>query len=106
VEQETSSEAWTVLAGLLDHGPVAIVWHEGRGCVREDFDTILELKGNDTIVERTYQQGKETSEGGRVQPGKLCWTDTWTRERSAVAHWPFLDTILDLAQVQQQRVSA
>jgi len=105
MEQETSSEAWAVLAGLLDHGPLAVVWHEGNGCVREDFDTVLELKG-DAILERTYQQGKETSEGGLVQPGKLCWINTWTRERSVVAHWPLLDTVLDLVEVQQRVTAA
>jgi hypothetical protein len=72
---ETSAEAWTVLAGLLDHGPLAVVWHEGKGCVRVEFDTVLELKG-DTIVEQTYQQEKVVSEGGNVKPGRLCWTDT------------------------------
>lgn len=94
---ETSAEAWTALAGLLDREPLAVIWHEGKGCVREDFDTILELKG-DTILERTYQQGKETGEGGRVQPGKLCWADTWTWERAQVAHWPYLDNVLDMIQ--------
>jgi hypothetical protein len=97
---ETSAEAWEVLSGLLDHGPVAVVWHEGRGCVRADFDTILELKG-DAIVSRTYQQGKIVREGGHTTPGKLCWVDTWTRERAQVAHWPFLDTMLDCLQTQQ-----
>ena len=41
---QTSAEAWEVLSGLLDHGPAAVVWHEGRGCVRENSDTVLELK--------------------------------------------------------------
>lgn len=41
MDTETSSEAWEVLSGLLDHGPVAVVWHEGRGCVRSDFDTVV-----------------------------------------------------------------
>jgi hypothetical protein len=72
---ETSAEAWATLADMLDRGPLAVVWHDGNGCVRADFDTVLELKG-DAILERTYQQGKATSEGGRVQPGKLCWADT------------------------------
>lgn len=99
---ETSPEAWTVLAGLLDHGPLAVVWHEWRGCVRSDFDTIVEKKG-DLIVERTYQQGKVVSEGGHVKPGRLCWTSEWLRERAQVAHWPFLDTVLDMVQVQQNK---
>lgn len=71
---ETSAEAWGALAGLLDHGPLAVVWHEGSGPTRADFDTVLELRG-DAILERTYQQGK-AGEAGHVQPGKLCWTDT------------------------------
>jgi hypothetical protein len=54
---ETSAEAWAVLAGLLDHGPLAVVWHEGSGSARSDFDTVLELR-EDAILERTYQQGK------------------------------------------------
>jgi hypothetical protein len=99
-EPETSAEAWATLAGLLDHGPVAVVWHNGRGCVREDFDTILERKG-DVIYCRTYQQGKITTAGGRVKPGRLCWNDTWTRERSSLTHWPFLDTVLDYLQTAQ-----
>jgi hypothetical protein len=101
METETSSEAWEVLSGLLNHGPVAVVWHEGRGCVREDFDTILELKGNDTIVERTYQRGKVIAENGPMQPGHLCWTDMWTWARAQVTHWPYLDTILDMLRVRQ-----
>jgi len=100
LEPETSAEAFATLAGLLDRGPLAVVWHEGRGCVREDFDTILQLQG-DTILSRTYQQGKAVAAGGPVQPGRLCWNDTWTRERSAVAHWPLMDTLLDYLQVQQ-----
>lgn len=103
-EQETSAVAWLTLADLLDGCPMAVVWHDGRGCVREDFDTILERKG-DVITSRTYQQGKVTSDGGnRVIPGRLCWIDTWTRERSEVAHWPYLDDMLDHIQVQQQKV--
>ena len=101
-ETETSAEAWVTLAGLLDRGPLAVVWHDGRGCVRTDFDTILQLQG-DTILSRTYQQGKVVSEGGHVEPGRLCWNDTWTRERSSVTHWPFMDTLLDYLQ---QRVTA
>lgn len=100
LRQQTSAEAFATLAGLLAHGPVAVVWHEGRGCVRTDFDTVIELKG-DTILSRTYQQGKITTAGGCVKPGRLCWADTWTRERSLVAHWPFLDTVLDYLQTAQ-----
>jgi len=99
-EPETSAEAWATLAGMLDRGPLAVVWHDGRGCVRTDFDTILQLQG-DTITARTYQQGKITTAGGCVKPGRLCWNDTWTRERSSLTHWPFLDTILDYLQTQQ-----
>ena len=97
-DAETSSEAWRVLSGLLNHGPVAVVWHEGRGCVRAEFGTVLELKG-DAILSRTYQQGKIVSPGGHVRPGRLCWSDTWTRERAQVAHWPFLDSMLDRIQM-------
>lgn len=61
---ETSAEAWTTLAGLLEHGPLAVVWHEGGGSSRSDFDTVLELQG-DTILERTYQQGKATGAVGQ-----------------------------------------
>jgi len=98
---ETSAEAWTALAALLDRGPLAVIWHEGKGCVRENFDTILELK-DDAILSRTYQQGKITTAGGCVKPGRLCWSDTWTREQAQVAHWPFLDTMIDMVQVQQK----
>lgn len=100
LEQETSAEAWATLAGLLDRGPLAVVWHERGGRVHEDFDTVLELKGN-VILSRTYQQGKIISEGGHTRPGRPCWTDTWTRERSSVAHWPFLEDMLDRLQVRQ-----
>jgi len=65
LEPETSAEAFATLAGLLDRGPLAVVWHDGRGCVRTDFDTILQLQG-DTILSRTYQQGKAVAEGGQV----------------------------------------
>ena len=99
-EPETSAEAWATLAGLLDRGPLAVVWHDGRGCVRTDFDTILQLQGG-TITARTYQQGKITTAGGCVRPGRLCWNDTWTRERSSLTHWPFLDMVLDYLQTQQ-----
>ena len=100
LEPETSAEAFATLAGLLDRGPLAVVWHDGRGCVRTDFDTILQLQG-DTNLSRTYQQGKAVAEGGHTQPGRLCWNDTWTRERSAVTHWPLMDTLLDYLQVAQ-----
>ena len=100
-EQGTNSEAWVKLAGLLDHGPVAVVWHDGRGCTRSDFDTVLE-RTESTITARTYQRGKECAEGGRVVPGRLCWVDTWSRKRSAVTHWPYLETMLDRIQGQQR----
>jgi len=100
-EMETSAEAWAVLAGQLDHGPLAVVWHEGNGPSRSDFDTVLELRG-EAILQRTYQQGKVVSEGGHTKPGRLCWTDTWTRERAAVIWWPYLDNVLDMAHQQQK----
>lgn len=37
MEQQTSAQAWAVLAGLLDRGPLAVVWHEGSGGVRADW---------------------------------------------------------------------
>ena len=49
-EQGTNSEAWVKLAGLLDHGPVAVVWHDGRGCTRSDFDTVLDPLFEQTLV--------------------------------------------------------
>ena len=91
---ETSAEAWTVLAGLLDHGPLAVVWHDRSEGDLVNFDTVIERKG-DTITARTYRQENRKSWS--------CRTDTWSREQSEVAHWPFLDTLLDLAQIQQQR---
>lgn len=97
---QTSAEAWEALSGLLNHGPVAVVWHDGRGCTRSEFDTVLELRG-DAILSRTYQQGKIVREGGHTTPGRLCWSDTWTRERAQMTYWPFLDTMLDRVQEQQ-----
>jgi len=90
---ETSAEAWAVLAGLLDHGSLAVVWHDRSEGDLINFDTVIERKG-DVIAARTYQQenGKSWS----------CRTDTWSRDRAEVAHWPFLDTLLDLVQVQQE----
>jgi hypothetical protein len=32
-------------------------------------------------MEQTYQQGKVTGAAGHVQPGRLCWTDSWLRSR-------------------------
>ena len=68
---ETSAEAWATLAGLLDQGSLAVMWHEGSGSSRSDFDTVLELRGG-AILERTYQQGKVAGVAGHVQPGKFC----------------------------------
>jgi len=90
---ETSAEAWAALAGLLDHGSLAVVWHDrGEGDL-VNFDTVIERKG-DAITGRTYRHEKRSVWS--------CRTDTWTRERSGAAHWPFLDTLVDLIQVQQQ----
>jgi len=91
---ETSAEAWTVLAGLLDHGPLAVVWHDRSEGDLVNFDTVIERKGG-VISARTYRQ--ENKEGWS------CRIDTWSRDRAEVAHWPFLDTLLDLIQVQQQK---
>ena len=93
---ETSAEAWTVLAGLLDHGPLAVVWHDRTEGDLVNFDTVIERKGS-VISARTYRQEKRNNWS--------CRTDAWTRERSSVTHWPFLDTVLDYLQVQQ-RVTA
>lgn|SRR5664280_1532054 len=46
---ETSAEARATLAGLLDHGPLAVMWHEGSGSSRSDFDTVLELRGGASV---------------------------------------------------------
>lgn len=98
----TSAEAWTALAGLLDRGPLAVVWHEGSESARSGSGSRLP-SARGPCQSRTEQQGKVTTAGGCVKPGRLCWADTWTRERSSVTHWPYLNTVLDMVQAQQQR---
>jgi hypothetical protein len=50
VEIGTGAEAWDTLAGLLERGSLAVVWHEGSRSGWSDFDTVLELRG-DAVLE-------------------------------------------------------
>jgi hypothetical protein len=102
-ETKTSEQSWLeMFERLVQQGSLAIVWHEGRGCCREDFDTVVQLQGGSTIQQRTYQKGKVIPDSmvERIEPGKMCFEDTWKREESTYRHWPYLDSLLDLLDGQ------
>jgi len=50
------------------------------------------------ILQRTYHHGKAASATTRAQPAEFHFEDVWTHDRAAVAHWPYLEFLLDLLQ--------
>lgn len=91
----------------MRHGPVAVVWHDGRGRNRKHFDTVIELIDDSTIESRTYQKGVVVPKSlvGQTKPGKACWRDIWRKDECVGCRQPSLDGVVELLTgVQSHRL--
>jgi hypothetical protein len=95
--KEPSIKAWDALAEILRRrGRVTAFAVPGRPAL----DVVVVLLNRNTIQSRTYTRLRPiTGEHfERVEPGRVNWIETWTREDAEIANFENLELLLDFVK--------